>query len=288
MATAHPFKSGQELAAFKKIFATINDRLPTTVWLFETGDVVVLAQPDDKHAEDSLPPNNLRHFEVDHQEKQLKMVSVIASKCYPRLLQYILLMAHYRVVIHRFQNGSYAPALQGSPCDLSELKEVMFVADEEGVGPGGDGGYSEKMLSIGPICSIVIEGDVKSPQVGICFWYEGSKSVKAAEFFDNTAHDKLESILVQFNPMEAIISEQPKYRTVRQILGRNKILAPQGMSKKMAKVQAESDVAKLFQGSHVDEKAVASKATVHLIMVRNFLSLIARHLLCFEMKFIKN
>ena len=63
---------------------------------------------------------------------------------------------------------------------------------------------------MGPICAIVLEGDSKSPRVGAAFWHEASKTVKMAEFFDNTAHDKLESMLIQFNPMEAIVTENPK------------------------------------------------------------------------------
>ena len=98
----------------------------------------------------------------------------------------------------------------------------------------------------------------------VAFWHEASKDVNMAEFFDNTAHDKLESLLIQFNPMEAILLDQPKYRTVKKILERNKILATTLVSKKGMKAKTEMDIAKLFPKSHIEENAVAAKAFSNL------------------------
>ncbi len=252
-----PFKNSGELNAFQRVFGTLKDRLPTTVWIFETGDFVIVSQPDLKHAEDSLPPNNLRHYDLDCDGSSVKVVSCLASKCYPRLLQHILLAAHYRVVIHRYQNGTYSPELQGSPCDLSEVKDIIFtIADDE----IHDGGYSDKMLSLGPMSAIMLDGDAKSPRTGVCFWHEATRSLKIAEFFDNSAHDKLESLLVQLAPMEAIVLDQPKYHRIRKILQRNRVLATNFVSKKGSKAKTESDLAKVFPSSHIEELPAAAKA----------------------------
>ena len=163
----HPFKSLQELEAFKKVWSTKKSRLPTTCWLFESQENLVLCSSDIKHAEDSLPPNNLRRFEIEENGVVIKVVACLASKCTQRLLQHMLLVNHYRVEIFKFKGGIYSVALQGSPCDLSDVKDLMFVPSDDGM---NDGGYSEKMLSIGPTCAISIEGDAKAPLVGICFW----------------------------------------------------------------------------------------------------------------------
>lgn len=253
--SGNPFKSSAELTAFKTVYETLKNRQLTSVWIFESGDFVILAQPDNKHAEDSLPPNNLRYYDLDIEGSNVKLVTALASKCYQRLLQHILLSAHYRVIIHTFQNGSFSPSMQGSPCDLSELKEIMFTTDED------DGGYSEKMLSIGPICSVVLEGDAKSPRFGVCFWQEAAKSIKVADFFDNTAHDKLESLLVQFSPMEAIVPDLPKYHMVKKVLTRNKILVtPLQANKKAGKSKTET----VFPNNHIDDHVAAAKAFTHL------------------------
>ena len=259
--SGNPFKSSAELDGFKRVLSTLKNRLPTTVWIFESGDYVNLCSSDIKHAQDCLPPNNLRFFDVDYDDTTTKVVSVLASKCQQRLLQYILLAVHYRVSIFRFRNGSFTESLQGSPCDLSEVKDLMFTTSDDDL---DDGGYSDKMLSLGPICAIVLDGDGKAPRVGAAFWHEASKSVKMAEFFDNTAHDKLESLLIQFNPMEAIVVENPKYRTVRKILERNKILATNLVSKKGMKAKTEVDIAKVFPKSHIEDNTVAAKAFSNL------------------------
>ena len=168
------------------------------------------------------------------------------------------------MIVYRFRNGSFTESLQASPCDLSEVKDLMFNSTLQG--DLDDGGYSEKMLQIGPICSIVLEGDAKSPRVGTTFWHEASKSVKMAEFFDNAAHDKLESLLIQFNPMEAILYYAPKYRTVKKILERNKILATNFVTNKQKGIKAKSemDIAKVFPKNHIEENSVAAKAFSNL------------------------
>lgn len=258
MSGQHPFKSKAEFEAFKNVYATLKDRLPTTVWIFESGDFLILSHPDSKHAEDCLPPNNLRSYDVESGGCNASLTSVLAAKCYQRLLQQILLVLHYRVEIYRFQNGLYSVAINGSPCDLSEIRDLMFDQGEA----YSDGGYSEKMLTIGPLCAVVLEGDPKSPHVGICFWHEASKTVKMAEFFDNTGHDKLESILVQRSPMEAVIANQPKYRTVRKILERNKILPTYFVSKKTGAAATKSDSAieKILKDANAADRKVAAKA----------------------------
>jgi hypothetical protein len=56
--------------------------------------------------------------------------------------------------------------------------------------------YAEA-LKIGPICSVVVDGDAKEPRVGMAFWHDATKSVKLADFYDNTCMDLLESIVIQ-------------------------------------------------------------------------------------------
>ena len=162
--SSNPFKSNAELDAFNRTLSTLKNRLPTTVWMFESGDFLILASSDIKLAQDCLPPNNLRYFDVELDGNNTKVVSVLASKCQQRLLQHILLAVHYRVVVFRFRNGTFSESLQGSPCDLSEVKDLMFTTSDDSL---DDGGYSDKMLNLGPICAIVLEGDAKSPRVGV-------------------------------------------------------------------------------------------------------------------------
>ena len=254
--SSNPFKNTEELKAFKTIWTGLKGRLPTTSWLFESGDFIVLCQNDIKHAEDSLPPNNLRYFEIEGDGQLIKAVTCLASKCTQRLLQHILLVSHYRVEIFKFKSGVYSLALQGSPCDLSEVKDLMFVASDDGL---NDGGYSEKMLSIGPTCAIAIEGEAKAPLVGVCFWKEASKTIHMAEFYDNTSHDNLESLLIQFNPMEAVIQDQPKFRQVKKILERNMILVTH-FSKKRSIAQNDSAVEAALKKKHVEGKKTMIKA----------------------------
>jgi DNA mismatch repair protein MSH2 len=258
--TSHPFKSAAELIAFRKLHATLKDRLPTTVWVFEIGDMYVLCDPDAQHATASLPPTNLRRFDVPStQGNDIKMISVLAAKYSQRLLQHILLVLHYRVEIYRFKGGNYAVALQGSPCDLSELKDVVFGSESDDSAPSTNG-YSQKMLAMGPICSIVLEGDSKAPLVGVCSWHEASRTTKLAEFYDNTGHDMLESLLVQFGPMEAVIANQPKYRTVTKVLERNKILVTVAAPKKASLAKSEADIEKCLNNHLCESKKVAFKA----------------------------
>ena len=254
--SSNPFKTTEELKAFKTVWAGLKGRLPTTSWLFESGDFIVLCQNDIKHAEDSLPPNNLRRFEIEEDGQLIKAVTCLASKCIQRLLQHILLVSHYRVEIFKFKGGVYSAALQGSPCDLSEVKDLMFVASDDGL---NDGGYSEKMLSIGPTCAIAIDGEAKAPVVGVCFWKEASKTIHMAEFHDNTSHDNLESLLIQFNPMEAVIQDQPKFRQVKKILERNMILIT-NFSKKRSIAQSDSEVENALKKNHVEGKKTMIKA----------------------------
>ena len=258
-----PFKSSGELEAFRKFWQqAVKERLPCSVYIFESADYIILASNKDiKHAQNCLPPNNLRYFDHEIDGSNVKLVSTLASKSYPRLLQQILLAAHCRVFIHNYKNGMFTPTIQASPCDLSEVKEIMFTVSEDGM---NDGGYSDKMLGLGPICAIVMEGDSKSPKIGLCFYHEATKTCRAAEFFDNTSHDKLESLLVQFNPMEAIVPDQPKYRTVKKILERNKILVTQFAAQKGGKAKSEADMAKVFEKSHIEEKKAAARAFSHL------------------------
>ena len=96
--SSNPFKSGAELEAFNRIISTLKNRLPTTIWIFESGDFVILCSTDIRHAQDSLPPNNLRYFDVNCDGITTKVLSILASKCYQRLLQHILLAVHYRVI----------------------------------------------------------------------------------------------------------------------------------------------------------------------------------------------
>lgn len=159
----HPFKSKNEFEAFCTVFSSFKDRLPTTVWIFETGDSVVLVQADLRHAEESLPPNNLRHYDVDVEGANVKFISALASKSYQRLLQHVLIVRRYRLCIYRFQNGSFVPTLH-SPCNFSsEVEKLMFGTDDE---QDNGGRMMDKMLTMGPICSIVIEGDSKAPRIG--------------------------------------------------------------------------------------------------------------------------
>ena len=254
--SGHPFKSNEELRAFKNVWAAQKERLPTTTWVFEAGENLILAgQSDIKHAENALPPNNLRRYEVEDNGVTIKLVSLLASKSSQRLLQQILLASHYRVEIYRFKNGLFSVALQGSPCDLSEVKDLMFSVSEDGL---NDGGYSEKMLSIGPTCAIAIEGDPKAPLIGLCFWKEASKEIQVTEFYDNVGHDKLESVLIQFNPMEAVIQDQPKYRQVKKVLERNRILATHYVAKKGIKTETAVDNA--LKKNHIEGKQAMSKA----------------------------
>ena len=255
--SGNPFKSGEELQAYKDIWIAQKERLPTTAWIFETGEFLILGQSDIKHAENSLPPNNLRRYEVEDDGNVIKTVSCLASKSTQRLLQHILLVSHYRVEIYRFKNGHFSVALQGSPCDLSEVKDLMFSVSDDGL---NDGGYSEKMLSIGPTCAIAIEGDSKTPLVGVCFWKEASKTIQVTEFYDNVGHDKLESVLIQFNPMEAVVQDHPKYRQAKKILDRNRILATNYAAKKGNLLRIESDVTNALKKNHIEGKQAMSKA----------------------------
>ena len=255
--SGNPFKSGEELEAYKGIWTAQKERLPTTAWIFETGEFLILGQSDIKHAENSLPPNNLRRYEVEDDGNVIKTVSCLASKSTQRLLQHILLASHYRVEIYRFKNGHFSVALQGSPCDLSEVKDLMFTVSDDGL---NDGGYSEKMLSIGPTCAIAIEGDSKTPLVGVCFWKEASKTIQVTEFYDNVGHDKLESVLIQFNPMEAVVQEHPKYRQVKKILDRNRILATNCAAKKGNLLRIDSDINNVLKKNHIEGKQAMFKA----------------------------
>lgn len=84
--------------------------------------------------------------------------------------------------------------------------------------------------------------------------------MKVAEFHDNLACDKLESLLVQYGPMEAVHVDQPKYQTVKKMLKRSGILSTHFVAKKGAKIRPETD----FFDSHIDEKKVAAKALNNL------------------------
>ena len=126
----------------------------------------------------------------------LKFVSLKAEKCYARLLQHILIVARYRVEIYGMKNKTYNATKKASPCDLSEVVDLMG-EDED----GHSDSLQEKMLDMGGLCAITVEGDAKSSRIGVCFWHEHSKTAKITEFFDNFNLDKLESVLVQHNPM---------------------------------------------------------------------------------------
>lgn len=84
--------------------------------------------------------------------------------------------------------------------------------------------------------------------------------MKVAEFHDNLACDKLESLLVQYGPMEAVHVDQPKYQTVKKMLRRSGILSTIFAPKKGIKVRPETD----FFDDHSDEKRVAAKALNNL------------------------
>lgn len=160
-----PFKSKNEFEAFQAVYSSLKERLPTTVWIFESGDSLVLVQPDLRHAEESLPPNNLHHYDVDVDGVNARLISVPASKSYQRLLQHVLIVRRYRLSIYRFQNGSFVPTLH-SPCNFSEeVEKLMFGTEDD---QDNDGRMTDKMLTMGPICSIIIEGDAKAPRVGKC------------------------------------------------------------------------------------------------------------------------
>ena len=156
-------------------------------------------------------------LEMGNDKTSLQFVTIKKDKCYQRLLQHILLVSRYRCEIYEFRGGIFKIVKQASPCDLSEVKSLMFNQDEE----GGGISFSDKVLEIGGICAVTIEGDAKSPQgkssyallkeniekrvpncififvVGVCFWHEATKEIKLTQFYDNHAHDKLESLLVQ-------------------------------------------------------------------------------------------
>ena len=105
-------------------------------------------------------------------------------------------MARYRVEIYGMKNKTYNATKKASPCDLSEVVDLMG-EDED----GHSDSLQEKMLDMGGLCAITVEGDAKSSRIGISFWHEHSKTAKITEFFDNFNLDKLESVLVQHNPM---------------------------------------------------------------------------------------
>ena len=69
------------------------------------------------------------------------------------------MVVRYRVEIYKIKNHVYKCELQASPCDLSEVKDLMFSQDED-----GGNSFSDKILDIGGICAIAVEGDVKSPK----------------------------------------------------------------------------------------------------------------------------
>ena len=162
------------------------------------------------------------------------------------------MVVRYRVEIYKIKNHVYKCEFQASPCDLSEVKDLMFSQDED-----GGNSFSDKILDIGGICAIAVEGDVKSPKIGVCFWQEATKTIKIAGFFDNTAHDKLESILVRLNPMEGVITGQPKYKTVKKILERNNIL-PTELSPKRSVVT--NLIENVMKKEKIEEKPEAVKA----------------------------
>lgn len=254
--SCHPFKNSTELDAFKRVFETVNERLPTTSWIFETGDNLLLGNNDVKHAEQSLPHNNLQRHELELENGTcLKFVSLKAEKCYARLLQHILIVARYRVEIYGMKNKTYNATKKASPCDLSEVVDLMG-EDED----GHSDSLQEKMLDMGGLCAITVEGDAKSSRIGISFWHEHSKTAKITEFFDNFNLDKLESVLVQHNPMEAIISSQSKLKMVRKLLERNKILCTTMASKSSSASKSVQDIERLLKSKNVQDKPIAVKA----------------------------
>ena len=161
----YPFKSASELSAFTKVYKTVKDRLKTTVWVFECGDLYILSGVDVQHAEQSLPSNNVRKYtQPSHEnpEEHIDLATVLINKNGNRLLQHIVLGQNYRVEIFRFNNGSYKSECSGSPCDLNEIQDLVFGSSEDGL----PSGYSENVLSLGPLAAIFVEGDAKEPRVG--------------------------------------------------------------------------------------------------------------------------
>ena len=62
------------------------------------------------------------------------------------------------------------------------------------------------------------------------------------------------------NPMECVIRNQPKFKTVKKILSRNNILPTELNPKKASVSKSESDIAKMLKEKHIDDMPVAVRA----------------------------
>lgn len=255
----HPFKSSGELSAFLQVYKCRQDRLPATTWIFESGDLYVLCGDDDvRMATECLPAANLRRYThtVNDEDGSISFVTAHAAKNGRRLLQHILLGKHHRLEVYSLSEGKqYTKSSTASPCDLGDVKEIIFGEDEDG------GIATGQMMSLGPICAVTVEGDAKEPRVGLCCWHEATKKTTLAEFYDNTAMDLLESLVIQTNCMEAVLPDQPKYRGAKTVLGRNKVLVTHANHRKSDLDKAEADIlANLDKSSPCKDMKIAVKA----------------------------
>ena len=165
----NPFKAENILKAFFVIHRKFNERLPTTVWIFENNafDNFVLCEKDTKYASDSIPDTNLWKCTCPNQNAarqeqnnvldqsdndEVSFVSV-KKKDIRKLLKYLLFIKHLRVEIFRFTSSLFEKVMKASPSDLSDVNEILFGEDCES--------ECSEVLGLGPICSLQLVGDIR-------------------------------------------------------------------------------------------------------------------------------
>lgn len=260
----HPFKTKAELNAFLRLHETLNDRMAATVWIFESGDFFILCDSDITFSDESVPAANVVKYCYTRDDDTIIKLVRVHAKNHRQLLKHILLVRHFRLDL--FKSGStglsYERTASASPCDLGDVKDLMFTEE--------DAEYAEA-LRMGPICAIVLEGETKEPRIGMALWHSATKSVKLAEFYDNTSMDLLESMVIQCTPVECLLSSQAKYRTVRAVLGRNKILMSNDVPSKSEMDKVVTDISRMSDltiNKDADSQGLAKRAlailNVHL------------------------
>ena len=165
----NPFKTEDILKAFFVIYRQFNERLPTTVWIFENNayDSFVLCEKDTKFASDCIPDASLwksscpnrnaikleeNDGKLPTEKTDVSFVSV-KKKDIRKLLKYLLLIKHLRVEIFQFNAPLFEKFMKASPSDLSDVNEILF-------GEDGETECSE-ILGLGPICSLQLIGDIR-------------------------------------------------------------------------------------------------------------------------------
>ena len=107
----------------------------------------------------------------------------------------------------------------------------------------------------------------REPKIGFAFWHETTKHTQLVQFSDNFNLDVMESMIIQYSPVECIIPIAKWSNHVKVVLERNKVLCNDVPLKKTELDKTEEDIIRLIpakQKQSYGSQGIAVKAFASL------------------------